>query len=126
MRRSPALHPLEMRRAAKVVAVFFLLQPSALAVGFAGFTAARFIAVALPTEIASIRQEQLLTMTTFLSRDSDHRLTPPREADVSGFFSGGGIKSLKENAEENKKMGFYNRFLEEDGGKKETLSNRQL
>jgi hypothetical protein len=110
MRRSPALYPLYMLGAAEVAAVFFLLQPSALAVGLAGFTAAGFIAVALPPEISSIRQEQLLAMTTFLSRDSDHRPTPPREADVSGSFSGGGIKSLEENAEENKKMGFYNRF----------------
>jgi hypothetical protein len=111
MRRSPALYPLYMLGAAEVAAVFFLLQPSTLAVGLAGFTAAGFIAVALPPEISSIRQEQLLAMTTFLSRDCDHRLTPPREADVSGSFSGGGrIKSLEENAEENMKMGFYNRF----------------
>jgi hypothetical protein len=109
--RSPALHPRDVLGAAEVVTVLRLLQPSLLAVGFAGFTAGWFCAVALPPKVARIRQEQLLAMTTFLSRDCDHRLTPPREADVSGSFSGGGrIKSLEENAEENKKMGLYNRF----------------
>jgi hypothetical protein len=103
---SPALHPQHVLRAAKVAAVFFLLQPSALAVGFAGFTAGGLIAVALPPEISSIRQKQLFAMTTFLSRDSDHRLAPPRKVDVTGSFNSGGTKSQEENLEENKKMGF--------------------
>jgi hypothetical protein len=103
---SPALHPLYVLRVAEVVAVLRLLQPPPLAVGFAGFTAAGFIAVALPPEISSIWQKQLFAMTTFCSCDSDHRPAPPREVDVSGSFNGGGIKSLEENAEENKKMGF--------------------
>jgi len=104
--RSPALHPRDVLGAAEVVTVLRLLQPSLLAVGFAGFTAAGFIAVALPPEISSIWQKQLFAMTTFCSCDSDHRPAPPREVDVSGSFNGGGIKSLEENAEENKKMGF--------------------
>ena len=106
MGRSPALYPLYMLGTAEVAAVFFLLQPSLLAVGLAGFTAGGFTAVALPPEISSIRQKQLFAMTTFFSRDSDHRPTPPREVDVSGTLNGSGTKSLEENAEENKKIGF--------------------
>jgi hypothetical protein len=100
------LHPRDVLVAAEVVTVLRLLQPSLLAVGFAGFTARWFGAVALPPEISSIRQEQLLAMTTFLSCDADHRSAPPRETDVTGTLNGRGTKSLKENAEENKKMGF--------------------
>ncbi|MEW6261764.1 MAG: hypothetical protein AB1641_01695 [Thermodesulfobacteriota bacterium] len=119
------MHPLHMLGAAEVAAVFFLLQPSALAVGFADFTAEGVIAVALPSEIPIIRQKQLFPMTTFLSRDSDYQPVPPCKVDVTGSFNGGGIKPLEENAEENKKWDFIIGFLEEDGRSKRTFLNRQ-
>jgi hypothetical protein len=106
MCRSPALHPLEVLGAAEVVAVLRLLQPSLLAVGFAGFTARWFSAVALPSKVARIRQEQLPAMTTFFSCDCDHRPAPPHKVDVSGSLNGNGKNSLEKNAEENKKMRF--------------------
>jgi hypothetical protein len=92
--------------AAEVVAVLRLLQPPPLAVGLAGFTADGLIAVALPLKISGIRQKQLFAMTTFPSRDSDHRPTTSVGRCYRITEPRGEIKSLEENAEENKKIGF--------------------
>lgn len=69
---SPLAHPLDVGRAAKMILIFRLAQPTALAVGLAGFLAVGLATKLLVMMVARMRSEQLFAMQTLALRRFGH------------------------------------------------------
>lgn len=69
---SPLAHPLDVGRAAKMILIFRLAQPTALALGLAGFPAVGLAAELLVMMVARMRSEQLFAMQTVALRTFGH------------------------------------------------------
>ena len=65
MRLSPKLYPFDIVGATEVIVIGGLLQPAALAVGFAGLLTRGLRAIALASDIAIVWNKEGFTMPTF-------------------------------------------------------------
>jgi hypothetical protein len=75
---APGTHPLDIRRAAEVLPIGRLVQPTALTGCLARATTVRLAAVALVVRIARIRVEQFTAVQTLASSLLFHLGSPPR------------------------------------------------
>ena len=66
---SPLLNPLNVEGAAEVIPVFFLHEPTTLALGLTGLPAFGFPAVFLVPRVAGIREEEISTVLALASSD---------------------------------------------------------
>lgn len=72
MAGSPLAHPLDVGRAAEMILIFRLAQPTALALGLAGFPALGLATELLVMMVAGMRSEQLFAMQTLALRTFGH------------------------------------------------------
>ena len=112
---SPLPHALDVLGALKVVAIFGFVEPSALAVGLAGFAAFGLGAVALTLRIAVVgNEEHLAVLTLAFSLGLFHGPESPQAYDLG---DGGGKEAEEARKRDAKKM--EESGLRSDGGEED-------
>ena len=114
---SPLSHALDVFGASEVIAIVGFIEPSALAVGLAGFAAFGLGAVALTLRIAVAgNEEHLAVLTLTFSRGLSHGPESPQAYDLG---DGGGKEAEEGKKRDAKKM--EESGLRSDGGEEDGL-----